>query len=136
VLIGSFLESVREPIMEPVKPRISVDYTEDATIITFTDEKILEETDIQSLQESIMSVIEQASRIKLVLDFGNVRFLSSAVLGLLIRISKKVYECDGQLRLCRINPKIYEIFKITRLAEIFDTHKDLADAVESLHRAD
>jgi len=121
--------------MEPVKPKISVDYTEDAIIITFTSDKILEETDIQSLQESIMSVIEQAGRIKLVLDFGNVRFLSSAVLGLLIRISKKVYECDGQLRLCGIDPKIYEIFKITRLAEIFDTHKDLADAVKSL-RAD
>lgn len=121
--------------MEPVEPRISVDYTENATIITFTSDKILEETDIQLLQESIMSVIEQSDRIKLILDFGNVRFLSSAVLGLLIRISKKVYECDGQLRLCRIDPKIYEIFKITRLAEIFDTHKDLTDAVESL-RAD
>ncbi len=122
--------------MASIKPKVSVAYVENATIITFTDESILEEKDIQTLQESIMSVIEQAERINLILDFRNVRFLSSAVLGLLIRVSKKVYERDGQLKLCNINPKIYEIFKITRLTKIFDIFKDIEGAVESLPSAD
>ena len=122
--------------MEPIKPRINVEYAENATITTFTSESILEEKDIQALRESIMSVIEQAERINLILDFCNVRFLSSAVLGLLIRISKKIYERDGQLRLCNINPKIHEVFKITRLTKIFDIYKDTEDAVESLPAAD
>jgi len=122
--------------MVPIKPRISVEYTENATIVTFTDERILEETDIRALQDSVMSVVEQAERVNLILDFCNVRFLSSSVLGLLIRISKKVYERDGQLRLCNINPKIYEIFKITRLTKIFDIYKDIEGAVESLSRKD
>ena len=122
--------------MAAIKPRISVEYAENATIVTFTDEKILEEKDIQALQESVMSVIEQAERINLILAFGNVRFLSSAVLGLLIRISKKVYEHDGQLRLCNISPKIYEIFKITRLTKIFDIYEDVKAAVESFSASD
>jgi len=122
--------------MEPIKPRIGVDYAENATIVTFTDEKILEENDIRALQESVMSVIEQGRRINLILDFCNVRFLSSAVLGLLIRISKKIYEQDGQLRLCSINPKIYEIFKITRLTKIFDIYPDAKSAAENLTKAD
>ena len=122
--------------MAAIKPRISVEYTENATIVTFTDEKILEEKDIQALQESIMSVIEQAERINLILDFCNVRFLSSAVLGLLIRVSKRIYERDGQLRLCNINPKIYEIFKITRLTKIFDIYPDKESAAESLPPTD
>ena len=50
--------------MTEVKPRISVEYTEDSTIVTFSDEKILEEKDIQTLQESIMSVIEQGDKIR------------------------------------------------------------------------
>lgn len=94
--------------MVPIKPRISVEYAENATIVTFTDKKILEERDIQALQDSIMSVIEQADHLNMILDFCNVSFLSSAVLGLLIRISKKVYERHGQLKLCKINPKIYD----------------------------
>ena len=123
--------------MASIKPRISVEYSENATVIAFTDEKILEEKDVQALQESIMSVIESASGgIKLILDFSNVQFLSSAVLGLLIRISKTVYERDGQLKLCSINPKIYKIFKITRLTKIFDIYKDIGSATESLSAAD
>lgn len=115
--------------MADMKPRISVEYAENATVVSFVDEKILEEMDIRALQETIMSVIEQSKGINLVLDFGNVRFLSSAVLGLLIRISKRVYERDGRLRLCSINPKIYEVFKITRLTKTFDIYKDVESAI-------
>ena len=115
------------------KPQVSVEYAENAAIVSFVDEKILEEMDIRALQETIMSVVESASGgSNLILDFGNVRFLSSAVLGLLIRISKRVYERDGQLKLCNINPKIYEVFKITRLTKIFDIYGDVESAIESL----
>lgn len=118
--------------MESAKSRISVEYAENATIVTFTDEKILEEKDIQTLHKSLMSVIEQGERINLILDFCDVQFLSSSVLGLLIRVSKKIYEQAGQLRLCNISPKIYEIFKITRLTKIFDIYKDVESATEGL----
>ena len=120
--------------MAQVRPRVSVQYAENGTIVSFVDEKILEEMDIRALQDTIMSVIEQTERINLILDFGNVRFLSSAVLGLLIRISKRVYEVEGRLKLCNINPKIYEVFKITRLTKIFDIHKDRQAAVTSFGR--
>jgi anti-anti-sigma factor len=114
-----------------IKPRVSVEYAENATIVSFVDEKILEETDIRALQETIMSVIESASGgMNMILDFGNVRFLSSAVLGLLIRISKRIYERDGRLKLCNISPKIYEVFKITRLTKTFDIYNDVDSAVD------
>jgi anti-anti-sigma regulatory factor len=38
--------------------------------------------------------------------------------------------------MCGINPKIYEIFKITRLNRIFDIYDDLDAAQESLSAAD
>ena len=121
--------------MSTIQPNIGVEYAENGTIVSFTDEKILEEKDINSLQESIMSVIEQSERINLILDFSHVKFLSSAVLGLLIRISKRIYEHDGQLRLCNIDPKIYEIFKITRLTKTFDIYKDVESAMKDLPHA-
>jgi anti-sigma B factor antagonist len=117
--------------MTSLKPKVSVDYSERATIVTFTDEKILEERDIIELQESLNGVIEQVEKINLVLDFTPVKFLSSAVLGLLIRVSKKVYERNGQLRLCSVSPRIYEIFKITRLTKIFDIFPDRDGAIAS-----
>ena len=120
--------------MSDVKPRISVDYVQEAVVITLADEKILQTADIIALENSILPVIEGKEALKLVINFTNVQFLSSSVLGLLIRISKKIYEQDGQLRLCNINPKIFSIFKITRLDKVFDIYNDLPEAMNSLQQ--
>lgn len=117
--------------MAGIQPRISLAYTDGATVVAFTDEKILEDTDVRALRESIEAIVEQAGNIRLVLDFRHVKFLSSAVLGLLIRMSKRVHEQGGQLRLCNIHPGIYEVFKITRLTNIFDIFEDVESATQS-----
>ena len=119
--------------MKEFKPRISVTYAENAVIVTLTDEKILEEADIKALDASIMSVVEPSERINLILDFCNVEFLSSSALGLLIRVSKRICEGGGQLRLCGIKDKIYEIFKITRLNKIFDIYENPSEALKSFN---
>ncbi len=117
--------------MNEAHPRISVEYGQNATIVTLTDEKILEQETIQSLEDSIMPLIGQGEGINLIIDFCNVQFLSSSVLGLLIRISKRVYESSGSLKLCGINPKILEVFRITRLDKVFDIYQDREGAVPS-----
>ena len=117
--------------MPEIKPCVSVQYVEQATILTISDRQILQDKNIRDLQESMVAVIDESESIHLVLDFCNVEFLSSAVLGLLIRISKRVHEANGEIRLCNINPKIYEVFKITQLTKVFDIHKDIDDALAS-----
>ena len=119
--------------MAEIKPSISLQYVEQATILTLSDRQILEEKYIRTLQEAMVSVIDECEGIHLVLDFCNVEFLSSAVLGLLIRVSKHVHECNGKIRLCNINPKIYEVFRITQLSKVFDIQKDIDDALASFN---
>ena len=118
--------------MDEANPKISVEYTENATVATLMYKRILDESEIEALENTVIPLIEQAGRINLVVDFSNVEFLSSAVLGLLIRISKKVYESSGQLKLCGINSQILKVFKIKRLERVFDIHKDRDKALESL----
>jgi anti-sigma B factor antagonist len=109
-----------EKVMEPTESKIFVEHHPDVTIITFMHEDVLTEEYIKGLEESIMSVVEQARRQNVVLDFGNVRFLSSAVLGLLIKVHKKICERKGRLELCNISPNIYKVFEITRLNKVFE----------------
>ncbi len=118
--------------MADIKPNVHVDYTDHATVVTFIDRKILEEQDIRGLQESLNSVLDQMDDIRLVLDFCNVEFLSSAVLGLLIRLSKRIQERNGKLTLCSISPKIYEVFKITQLNKVFEISDDVENALADL----
>ena len=117
--------------MDKSQPKIAVDYMQNVAVATITDEKILEQADVEALEASIMPLIEKEGT-NLVIDFSGVNFLTSAALGLLIRISKKVYEVNGQLRLCCITAKIYEVFKITRLDQVFEIYDEKADALKSL----
>jgi len=117
-------------------PKITIEYTKNATTVTFINKTILEEWDIQTFQELIEPIIKQAKQIKLILDFCNVQLMPSIVLGVLVRISKNIYEREGQLRLCNLSPKVYEIFEITRLTKAFEIYPDLESAMKSLSTPD
>lgn len=106
--------------MEPREESIFVERGRNGTIVTFMDEKILSQEQIQELRESLIGLVEQAWSEKLILDFCNVEGLSSAVIGLLLVIRKKIIENKGRLQLRNISPAIYEVFKIMRMTEIFE----------------
>lgn len=120
--------------MDQSNPKICVDYKPNAIIASLTYRKILEASDIQALEDTIMPLIEQNNGLNLIINFATVEFLSSAVLGLLIRVSKRTIEADGTLKLCEINPRIFEVFKITGLNRVFDIYDDQDYALQSLDR--
>jgi anti-sigma B factor antagonist len=125
----------RENDMDKMNPNLSIKFFGTIVVATLTDEKILDEQQLQNLEGSFIPLIEQNDKIQLIVDFSNVQFLTSSVLGLLIRVSKKVYETDGVLRLCSINPKILEVFKITRLDKIFEIFPSADDAAVGLKKS-
>ena len=100
--------------------RIKVEYGRDVTFVTFVDERIIDEEQIRELRESLEPVIKKNEGGKLILNFSNVNFMTSALLGLLVRIHKKVCELGGQLQLSNMDPSIRRVFEITRLTNVFD----------------
>lgn len=106
--------------MEQEQTGIRVEHGMDVTIVTFIDKSILDDQQIRRLQESFEPVIEKNGDGEIILNFTNVEFMSSAVLGLLIRIHKRVIERGGQLRLRNLDPSIMKIFEITQLTKVFD----------------
>ncbi|MBN1124430.1 MAG: STAS domain-containing protein [Sedimentisphaerales bacterium] len=111
-------------------PPVGITYSGGVTITTLTHERILEDADIRALENTILPVIEPD--IKLIMDFSSVQFLTSTALGLLIRISKKVRENQGQMSLCGIQPKIMEVFKITQLDRVFDIQPDVTSGIKAM----
>jgi len=99
--------------------KIEVEEVNGVTVARFTDKKILDESNIQIIGNQLFSLIDDDHRKKVVLDFANVEYLSSAALGKLITLDKKVKADKGELRLCTIRKDILEVFKITRLDKLF-----------------
>jgi anti-sigma B factor antagonist len=60
--------------------------------------------------------------------------LSSAALGMLINVNKKIRERNGQLRLANIKPQIYEVFVITKLNKLFRILPTRAEGLSSFNQ--
>jgi anti-sigma B factor antagonist len=109
--------------------RLDVNEVGDVTVIRFRDHKIVEDINIQELAQEMFQLVEKDRREKIVLNFSAVDFLSSAALGKLITMDKKVKAGGGVLKLSNIKPEIYEVFAITKLNRLFDIQEEEADAL-------
>ena len=102
------------------KERINIENGTDVTIVTFEEETILEDQQIRKLERALTPVIRENQQKRLVLNFAKVKFMSSAFLGLLVKIHKRVVEAGGHLQLFNLDPKIQKVFEITQLVKVFD----------------
>jgi anti-sigma B factor antagonist len=116
---------------QPRRRRLEVEPIGDITVVNFIDRKILDEQNIQIIGEQLLSLVDVERVKKMLLNFRNVEYLSSAALGKLIKLNNKMKETGGKLVLCNINPEIYEVFVITRLDKLFKIKDDEQEALQS-----
>jgi anti-sigma B factor antagonist len=117
--------------MADERKRIEVQQVDGAAVVRFVDRKILDETNIQEIGQELFDLVDEEGHRHLVLNFDNVEYLSSAALGKLITLNKKVKAVDGRLKLCAIKPPILEVFVITKLNKLFDIYETQGAALES-----
>lgn len=116
---------------QPRRRKLEVEDIGDVTVVNFVDRKILDEQNIQLIGEQLFSLVDEAGRRKLLLNFGNVEYLSSAALAKLITLNKKLHQAGGRLILCNISDQIYEVFEITRLNKLFNIHREEQEALQA-----
>jgi anti-sigma B factor antagonist len=116
---------------QPRRRRLEVEDIGEVTVVNFIDRKILDEQNIQKIGEDLFSLVDELGRRKILLNFGNVEYLSSAALGKLITLNNKVQKAGGKLILCNIDPQIYEVFEITRLNKLFNIQKEEQAALQA-----
>lgn len=109
--------------------RIAVSSVGEVKVVRFNDRKILDAASIVELGDELFGLVERDGSRKLLLNFTEVEFLSSAALNKLIILDKKMKAAGGQLKLSNLRPEIYEIFVITRLTQLFDIREEEADAL-------
>jgi anti-sigma B factor antagonist len=118
--------------MAEVQVNLNISKQGKIDIVKFEDRKIIEELMINQIGERLSEIAEGGDEPRILLDFGNVEHLSSAALGMLIQLNKRLAERSGKLALINIRPQIFEVFKITRLNKLFNIAKNRDDAIQSL----
>ena len=96
----------------------------DVLVVYFTETRILDEATIQQIGNDLEKMADRAEFGKLLLNFSDVRFMSSAMLGKLIKLNKKCKAEKTHLKLCDISKEIMEVFKLMRLHKLLDIYAD------------
>ncbi|RDB58303.1 anti-sigma factor antagonist [Paraeggerthella hongkongensis] len=70
------------------------------------------------LENALEPVLESTNRV--VLDFDELEYFSSAGLRVLVAAQKKTMKADGTLRIVNVIDDIREVFDATGLSDVFD----------------
>jgi anti-anti-sigma factor len=94
---------------------------EPITVVGFAGAKVsLDGEVIQSLRAQLDAIAAERGQALLLLDFGNVRYVSGMALGALVTLYKNLRATGRRLALDNVRPLVHEVFAITRLDTLFD----------------
>ncbi len=114
---------------------IAVKTVGDVTIVTFAEASLLDEQNTQPVSEQLHALLHEGGQGKLLLDLANVRYFSSAALGLFIVLHKRLEDTGGRMILCCIAPQLMEVFEVTRLDRYFRIVADEPAALRAFAEA-
>jgi len=117
-----------------IEKKTSVEITSERNValVVFKVASINDMEAIAVASKQINEFIEKNHPNGLVFDFGEVKFFSSRVLGLLLGVRAKLKTYDGEVVISAINPQLHRVFKITNLDKIFRFFPDKESAVNTV----
>jgi anti-sigma B factor antagonist len=101
------------------------------TVVQFRDRQLLSEAAVQALGQQLLSLATGSER-QLVLNFGKVERLSSAVLGSVVALNRAVRRAEGRVALCGVRPDLAHLLSITRLDTYLDIYASEGEALQDL----
>jgi anti-sigma B factor antagonist len=94
-----------------------------------------DERDVLKAMQGLSRQLEPQKDVQLLLDLEGVEYLSSAGLGVLVSLLKKVKAGGGALKLCSLSPSIRELFEVMHLDTIFAIFPQREAALAAFPRA-
>ncbi len=109
--------------------------TQDGVLLAYFHEvRIVDEALIESIGDDLLALVADATHDKMILNFKNVAFMSSAMIGKLILFGKKCTASNIALRLCGINDNIRQVFDLMNLHKVFHIDQDEEQSLEMLKK--
>lgn len=97
----------------------------EVVVVDLTEARVLDEDHIRRLGDELLNMaMAAAADRKLLVNFTQVRFMSSSMIGQVVRLNKRCKKDKIRLKLCSISGEIHEVFRITGLTKLLDIHDD------------
>jgi anti-sigma B factor antagonist len=103
----------------------------DLTIVTISGE--IDVFTSPRLREELLEIVEGGA-LHLVIDLGEVTFLDSTGLGVLVGIYHRLRARDGSMSFMGAGDRVRRVFHVTQLTKIFVLHDTLDEAIAAHER--
>jgi len=77
----------------------------------------------------------QAGRKQMVVECSKLTYISSAGLGVFMSFIEEIREAGGDIKICGLTPKVYQVFDILGFSALFDILPDLPATVRRFQEA-
>lgn len=95
----------------------------------------IDTTTSSEVERALNSLLKQG-RYKIIIDLGNVDYISSAGWGIFISEIKSIRENNGDLKLVSMIPDVYEIFELLEFHHILDVYDTNQEAIHKFEEAE
>ncbi len=92
--------------------------------------KLMGGSDAELLKKVVRKLMEQGNR-RVIADMGNVKWINSTGIGILMTACTTLRKNGGDLKLMRVSDRIQSILYVTKLNLIFDCFESEKEAVRS-----
>jgi len=106
--------------------KFSIKETGDVTVIQLNG-NVMGGPDATSLNEELHKLVGEGKK-KVVVDLGDVKFMNSSGLGMLIRALTTMRNAGGDMKLARASEKIESLLMVTKLITVFDHYEKVEEA--------
>ena len=100
------------------------------TIIRFNGTSLVSAAELEPIGRALNGLIDKSERPRLLLDLGNIQFVSSPAINLLLSMQMRVNAIAGaSMAICSAGPKVMELFRLTRLDRVFRLEESVEKAI-------
>ena len=102
----------------------------DGVIVLQVSGKLMGGPDADAFDRELKQILGEGGR-KILVDLGDVTWVNSTGLGILIAGHTQVSRAGGAMKLCKVSRRVESILMVTRLNMIFESYADESQALAS-----
>jgi len=110
---------------------MNVEESKEGEVLVLKPEGRLDSASARGFEEQMMGVLDRGET-ALLIDMGDLSYISSAGLRVLLMGAKRIQQSQGRIALCTLSQNIREVFEISGFLSIFTVHEDQAAALAAM----
>ncbi len=120
------------PLSEFTPKYLHLKTADDIVIVGVAVDLLTEESNLEQFGHELFALVEQFGCRRLIVNLSAVRVVTSAGLGKMITLHRKMHRHQGTVMFCNLQPAVEEVLRTSRLITYLQVAEDVDSALAAL----